>query len=635
MFFSTQCCGMAIDIVILILTLVEQNVWIHSRKMFVSIILESIMCLYLDMASVFGIMYADKLPIYVTEFFCKAYLSSLVAAAFCGCLYVNAEYGKYNQEKQCGKFIAPTLWLLFFVGIALPFLFPISYHYDNKTLYTYGAACIVTYLFCFAFILYTLFCAIFLLKNGSWHRRMVIIIWQLLWLAAAVIQYYFPQILIVGFATAVGNLLLFAQLENPADDFSKEFGCYNLSIMMQWMNERIKKGERFSAAAFFIDIENMRNDVVALRDVVIYIVKYLNKITESPVFSVTRNGLVVAFRDEAQMKYACRMTRAYFENEIKIPKINEPVDIGIRILSLPDSTIMQSVDDIMRYVAYFREKVGIGNYIEINQSTVSEFYHYYEMVDIIRSAVREHRVETFYQPIYDAREKAFCSAEALVRIRNRDGSIIPPGEFIGVAEDSGLISELGLVVFESVCKLLSGGWLKNTSIKYIHYNLSVVQLEDENLERKLLKFINKYGISTSKINLEITESAKIHFNDQLKKNIDKLVNLGFAFSLDDFGTGRSNLNYLISLPVTMVKFDKTITQDYFTQVKSHYYMKCIMDMLRNAGVEVVVEGIETKDQLQEMVSLCVDFIQGYCFSRPLPEKDFVDFLIEKNQEKIL
>lgn len=114
MFFSTQCCGMAIDIVILILTLVEQNVWIHSRKMFISIILESIMCLYLDMASVFGIMYADKLPIYVTEFFCKAYLSSLVAAAFCGCLYVNAEYEKYNQEKQCGKFIVPTLWLLFF-----------------------------------------------------------------------------------------------------------------------------------------------------------------------------------------------------------------------------------------------------------------------------------------------------------------------------------------------------------------------------------------------------------------------------------------------------------------------------------------------------------------------------------------
>ena len=172
-------------------------------------------------------------------------------------------------------------------------------------------------------------------------------------------------------------------------------------------------------------------------------------------------------------------------------------------------------------------------------------------------------VEVYYQPIYSTRERCFTSAEALVRIRDEKGEIVPPGIFIEVAEQNGLILRLGEMVFEKVCRCVKEHDIEQYGLHYIEINLSVVQCSYEQLAEDYIKIMEKYNIPSEFINLEITESASMEAKRILLNNMRSLMDYGVRFSLDDFGTGQSNLNYIVDMPVDIVKFDKDMTNAYF------------------------------------------------------------------------
>ncbi|MBQ7678959.1 MAG: EAL domain-containing protein, partial [Butyrivibrio sp.] len=118
----------------------------------------------------------------------------------------------------------------------------------------------------------------------------------------------------------------------------------------------------------------------------------------------------------------------------------------------------------------------------------------------------------------------------------------------------------------------------------------------------------------------------------LLKNMYKLILNGVHFSLDDFGTGRSNLDYFVDMPVDIIKFDYSFTHGYFKSVKAKYVMECMIELMHRMGLSIVTEGVETQDQFDAMKSLGVEYIQGYYFSKPLPKEEFLAFLREKNTD---
>ena len=128
------------------------------------------------------------------------------------------------------------------------------------------------------------------------------------------------------------------------------------------------------------------------------------------------------------------------------------------------------------------------------------------------------------------------------------------------------------------------------------------------------------------INLEITESASTSAKKTLLGNMEELIKYGVRFSLDDFGTGQSNLNYIVDMPVDIVKFDKTMINAYFENGKARYVMDAAIHMIHGMNMEIVSEGIETKEQYKVMEDLGIRYIQGYYFSKPLPEEEFIQFL---------
>lgn len=169
-------------------------------------------------------------------------------------------------------------------------------------------------------------------------------------------------------------------------------------------------------------------------------------------------------------------------------------------------------------------------------------------------------------------------------------------------------------------------------IEFIEINLSMAQCMQKNLESKMTHYMNKYNLKPEQINLEITETVANTAQDIVENNIQNLLKRGIYFSLDDYGTGYSNISRIMLLPFRIVKLDKSLA-DKVEDDKVKVLLKNTIKMLKEIGMEIVVEGVETKESLQQFIELECDYIQGFYFSKPLPEQDFLEFMLNQAEDK--
>lgn len=248
-----------------------------------------------------------------------------------------------------------------------------------------------------------------------------------------------------------------------------------------------------------------------------------------------------------------------------------------------------------------------------------------QMSKIIDRAILNNYFSVYYQPIYSVKEKNFHSAEALVRLIDPEYGFISPAVFIPVAEKTGAIHKIGSFVLEEVCKFVASEEFDEIGLKYIEVNLSAAQCLRRNLIDEIVGLAEKYNISPKKLNLEITETAECYSQDRLLANIVSLNNRGYSFSLDDFGTGYSNLLRMASLPLNIIKLDRTfVCMD--EDPTFHSVITNMVALFKEMGLEIVVEGIETKEMIDNFASIDVDYIQGFYFSKPLPKDKFIEFI---------
>ena len=249
----------------------------------------------------------------------------------------------------------------------------------------------------------------------------------------------------------------------------------------------------------------------------------------------------------------------------------------------------------------------------------------YRIDAIIEKAIENKSFQVYYQPIYSVERKKYISAEALLRLYDEEYGFISPEVIVKAAEKSGAIHKIGEYVFEEVCKFISGNEFEKLGIEYIEVNLSVAQCMHGDLADRILLIMQQYNVSPDKINLEITETAASYAQRVMTENLNKLSHSGVSFSLDDYGTGYSNMKRVISLPLKIVKLDKSLVDEQHNP-KMWIFLQNTVKMLKAMNIEVVVEGIETQEMVDVFSNLKCDFIQGYFFSKPLPKPDFVKLI---------
>lgn len=250
---------------------------------------------------------------------------------------------------------------------------------------------------------------------------------------------------------------------------------------------------------------------------------------------------------------------------------------------------------------------------------------------IIAQALEEESFQVYYQPIYSTQQHRYISAEALLRLTDPQYGFISPEIFINAAEKSGAIHQIGELVFEKVCRFIASSEFDKLRLDYIEVNLSMAQLMKADLSERLLSIMNQYGVSPDKLNLEITESVAGYEQRAMQENFEKLAAAGLSFSLDDYGTGYSNIKRIVRLPLKIIKLDKSFV-DEKNNPKMWIIIKNTVKMLKDMNMEIVVEGIETQEALEAFSGLQCDFIQGYFFSRAIPQEEFVAFISNAQQE---
>ena len=246
--------------------------------------------------------------------------------------------------------------------------------------------------------------------------------------------------------------------------------------------------------------------------------------------------------------------------------------------------------------------------------------------EAIQRAIKNKSFLIYYQPIWDKDARCIISCEALCRLRDAELGMIPPEEFIKVAEDSGNIIELGEAVFERVCEDFATKRLDKMGIKYVEVNMSLYQLTSKDLIDHLLNIIRKYRLRPSMINLEITETTSVLEIKNFKKVIDDLLVAGFTLSLDDYGTAYSNITNAISTNYLNIKIDSSILWKSNVDENIKKLLETTIKTFRSFGNNIIQEGVETKEQYDLVTKAGANLIQGYYISKPLNIDDLVTFI---------
>ena len=209
---------------------------------------------------------------------------------------------------------------------------------------------------------------------------------------------------------------------------------------------------------------------------------------------------------------------------------------------------------------------------------------------------------------------------------------VSPEEFIPIAEKEHLILQLEELILRKICSFIRAANLQELGVNYMEINLSGNQCVQADLAEQLQSLINEYNISPEFINFEVTETATIDNGDCLIRNMQELQSHGSTFALDDYGSGASNLKYLVEYPFEIVKLDKSIVWTHFgaTNSKTKAVLPLSVHMLREMKVRIVAEGVENAEQKEELERMGVQYLQGYYFSKPISEDEYIQFLKRYN-----
>jgi len=255
-----------------------------------------------------------------------------------------------------------------------------------------------------------------------------------------------------------------------------------------------------------------------------------------------------------------------------------------------------------------------------------------EILTQLRSAIANNEFSLHYQPVLSMTTDEVVGVEALIRWNHPVKGFIPPLEFISLAEKNGFIKEITEWVFKEAARQYKNWPIHLTPFK-IAINISAVMLMHDSFIPNLSKWIQEDQIDCSKFTLEITETAVIHDIQKSIHVIKQLKRYGFEIALDDFGTGYSSLTYLQKLPIDTIKIDRSFISSIKESQEDFHVLRYMVELAHHLKLDVVAEGIETKEQIQMVKSYFVDYAQGYYFCKPMPQTRVLEYFKMLDQLK--
>ncbi len=451
----------------------------------------------------------------------------------------------------------------------------------------------------------------------------------------ALAQLFKYGLLVESFGMSLVTLVYFFFIQKPEEMVDASTDTLNHAAFQRMLRYNLTVGKRFYCITIYIDDTLFIANTFGIPQLNAFLTDAGNFLKQNfsyaNVFSRQQGCFCIILKDANEDKL--HNSISIINTRFQKPWVKNNVELKLYarlcIIECPaDADSPEEIVDIISMISTderYRQSVVFANEIDLKYRRRTMFIEH-----CLRNGLTENRFDVFYQPIWSTVEQKLIGAEALIRLKDENGHFISPEDFIPIAEKTGSILRIGEYVFESVCLSLSQINIEDYGIKKIDINLSVAQCMQEILAEQILKIQSIYQVPTSIINLEITETAAAHTPEILLKNMQVLADAGFELSLDDYGSGYSNMNYMLNLPFKMIKIDKYIVWAAFSDKKAEKALAATIKMIKEIGMSVLAEGVETPEQAEWLTASGCDFLQGFYFSRPIPKKDFLD-IMKKNR----
>lgn len=269
-------------------------------------------------------------------------------------------------------------------------------------------------------------------------------------------------------------------------------------------------------------------------------------------------------------------------------------------------------------IAMYKSKSSHTSKITLFEPSLDEkVKEYFKLKSNMRNALFNKEFYLEYQPIVDVLQNQVIGVEALLRWRMRDGALIPPMKFIPIAEKNGFMPAIGEWIIRSACRQYKEWLDKGINLKFISINISVIQLEESNFSRLMQNILEETQLEPGYVQLEITETVFTKNYNNLVETVKELSRLGIKVAIDDFGTGYSSLGQLSRLDITKLKIDKSFIMDINQNANKQKIVRAIISLAKSLRLELVAEGVETKEQLEFLVKNECKVVQGFIFSKPI------------------
>jgi diguanylate cyclase (GGDEF)-like protein len=252
----------------------------------------------------------------------------------------------------------------------------------------------------------------------------------------------------------------------------------------------------------------------------------------------------------------------------------------------------------------------------------------WQLSEQLKQALAEDLIEAWLQPIVQMETGQPIGFESLARWANKDGDFIPPSEFVPIAEEYGLMGQLGDLMLRKSCKALSQCHRINPKWKklYVSINVASTQLERSSFLDSLSQLAKNYSLTPEHIQIEITEREAVNPNQEIVPLLNKARDMGYRIALDDFGTGYNSLSYLNSLPATSLKIDRSFVTGMNKSQTGEKVIASILSLAQTIKIDTITEGIETEEQKENVLKMGCSYAQGFLFAKPMPPKEMPNFL---------
>lgn len=604
-------------------------------------------CLWLSMGSillnvlcVLTIDYALHLPLWLNLLLNSLYFFVVVVMATVVAAHLFDLILEHVYDSRClrkARRLLIVLVLLFTAAVLWNLRSGILFYFDDQNAYQRGPLNSLGYGFLTVELLALVVC--YLRNRRSVSRSMVHVMRTLppLVVLLMVFQWLYPEILLNGAIVTMADLILYISFQSRRVELDSLTGVGNRNSFCNELTLRLASRQRFQVIVLglqqFADIN--RRFGHQLGDAFLYeTARQLGELfPQGRVFRVgnVEFALLLPYPDDDG---AARLQtlRDCFGRPWSLGKAQAVLSVRLADLLCDgaDWTMGQALE-FLEYSLDLARKGG-GEPVRFQVQAARLFQRRKELVALMRQSLRDRRFRVWYQPVWDAANRAFTSAEALLRLSTPAGEPVPPSEFIPLAEESDLINDLSWLVLEEVCRLLSGGTV--SALESVSINLSMQQFLDPDLVPRLRRCLETYALSPTQLKIEITERVAAQDIGRTAAVMDQLSSMGIHFYLDDFGTGWSNLSCALDLPFQCVKLDHSLLSAYPASPRSRQLIHGLVALFHELDVAVVAEGVETQAQADALGGCGVDWLQGYHLARPMPEEALVTFLNTAEKEAL-